>query len=91
MENKIEKLITWLKDKYGHDYTCNKGSKYYKIITKHKDGGATVYAFIDKHGNIYMPTSWSKPAKHVRGHITNPEVCCDRYGVKYLNNKGELI
>lgn len=37
-------------------------------------------------GNIYKAASINAPAKHIRGHISEPfkDNCCGRYGIKYL-------
>lgn len=60
------------------------GKKYAKIV---HDGAA--YAFLDSAGNIYMPASWSQPARHIRGNVfsdANYSVgkAFGEYGVVYL-------
>lgn len=85
----IDKFIEWLTNSFGRLFYFTKGSKYYKVITK-SGFSASVYCFVDNDGNIYLPSSWSKPAKHIRGNINSPELCCDRFGIKYRNKKGEL-
>ena len=62
-------------------FRIKEGRKYYKIIqqeynvsrhphhTELKEGyrDTTVHSFVDKNtGEVYMASSWSKPAKHVR-------------------------
>ena len=44
------------------------GSKYIKVI-ENSLGSDRVHCFLDKQGNIYKAESWSRPAKHIRGHI----------------------
>ena len=91
-EQKINNFIAWLNERFGKEYNfkIEGGKKYFKI--SHTIGTQkTVYCFVDIEGNIYLPASWKAPAKPARGHIDNPELCCDRYGIKYKNNKGELI
>lgn len=88
MEN-INELIEWLTNKFSKPFYFTKGSKYYKIITE-CGTSKSVYCFVDNEGNIYLPASWDRPAKHIRGNINQPDICCGRYGIKYRNNKGEL-
>jgi len=89
-ETEINQFISWLTDNFYEvpfkvSYTFSIGKKYIKIIRHYSNGQRVVYAFLDFEGNIYMPACWSRPAKHVRGHISSPELCCGRYGVKYIN------
>lgn len=38
-----------------------------------------------KVGDIFMPATWSRPAKHKRGSVfDNPMKCVGEYGVNYL-------
>jgi len=50
-------------------YTIKKGQKYYKIM-EHK-GYESAYCFVDMFGNIYKVESYSRPAKGIRGHISD--------------------
>jgi hypothetical protein len=53
-----------------------------------RDG--SVHAFVDKNtGDVLMPASWSKPAKHARGNILEPDNGLGRmgpYGPAYLRS-----
>lgn len=45
------------------------GRKYAKVINTF-DGSRSIHAFVDlKTGDVYMPASWSGPAKHVRFNL----------------------
>lgn len=70
----------------GASLEVSEGKKYYKVTA---DG--SVMAFIDKvTGDIYMPASWAKPAKHVRGNVNAEDYgisCTTPYGIKYLKHR----
>ncbi len=86
MEEKIKKLVEWLNHTYGKEglaYYSRKNKKYYKILMMHHEQECA-YAFINMEGEIFKVASYYQPAKHVRGHVDNPEGCCERYSVKYL-------
>lgn len=59
-----------------------KGRKYARYYH-----GTTIYCFVElKTGDILMPESLKKAAKHPRGNIhnQNPLACCGPYGVAYM-------
>ena len=59
------------------------GKKYAKIYEP--KGG--VYCFVDlTNGDILKAAGWSKPAKHARGNINDPDPTakCGPYGPEYL-------
>ena len=64
------------------------GRRYIKVIREEYHGGSNVWAFIDKNtGDIYKPSSWRAPAKHIRGNVLNEDggkSCVTCHGVKYL-------
>lgn len=85
MDEKIEQFVNELNKKFDFNAYFTKGKKYYKVW--HKLGIQTcIYCFVDIGGNIYMAAGVNKPAKHIRGHISEPfkNDCCGRYGIKYL-------
>ena len=46
------------------------GRKYAKVINVTHGDSRSVHSFVDmKTGDIYMPASWSAPAKHVRYNL----------------------
>jgi len=53
--------------------------RYVKIIS----GDKSVYAFIDFDGHIYMPATWDRPAKHVRGYIYSKGHGLEAIGLQY--------
>jgi hypothetical protein len=62
--------------------TVKRGRKYTRFFK-----GTSIYCFIVMAtGEILMPATWKKPAKHARGSIHNAEPlkCCGPYGVAYL-------
>ena len=66
-----------------HDDPINvtTGQKFHKLIV-----GTSVYAFIDrKTGDIFMPSGWYAPAKHVRGNIYSKE-----YGMEAFDSSGNV-
>lgn len=76
----------WSRMGYTHEddpITLRQGKRYTKLVA----GGSAV-AFIDPNGDIYMPASWSKPAKHVRGNIYSEHHGMEAFGaaghVRYL-------
>lgn len=76
----------WERMGYTHDddpVTFNPGTRYTKLVS-----GGSATAFIDTNGDIYLPASWSKPAKHVRGNIYSEYKGMEAFGaaghVKYL-------
>lgn len=44
--------------------TIVRGKRYIKVIRDH-----SVFAFIDKNGDVLKPASWATPAKHARGNL----------------------
>jgi len=58
----------------GYRITYSIGKKYFKIIHSDEGPGKSVWGFIDIDGNILMPAGWSRPAKHPRGNIKDPEI-----------------
>jgi len=52
------------------DFSLKYGKKYIKVI-RTSFGSDAVHCFLDKQGNIYKASSWSVPAKGIRGHIDN--------------------
>lgn len=65
-----------------NDWDLTFGKRFVKIVRDR-----SVYAFVEiGSGDIYMPASWSAPAKHVRGNIfsDDPLACTGIYGVNYL-------
>jgi len=53
-----------------------KSKKYLKVVSRIRSEHGFVsdqvsaYAFIDKQtGDIYMPASWQRPSKHIKGNI----------------------
>jgi hypothetical protein len=86
MEKEIKQFVKQLNEKYP-EYVASytQGKKFYKIW---RTFGAQkcIYCFVDMDGNIYKAASINAPAKHIRGHISEPfkDNCCGRYGIKYL-------
>ena len=73
---KIQKFIDLMNEAYPNEYqefAYTTGRKYYKIITKYKDGssGGSSYAFVDFDGNMYKAASWAAPAKGIRDTLDN--------------------
>ena len=52
------------------DFSMTTGKKYIKVI-RTSFGSDAVHCFLDFEGNIYKASSWSVPAKGIRGHIDN--------------------
>lgn len=76
----------WTRMGYKHEddpITLRQGKRYTKLVS-----GGSATAFIDHNGDIYMPASWSKPAKHVRGNINSESNGMEAFGasghVRYL-------
>lgn len=69
-------------------FSYDKGSKYIRIVESLPGGSRSVYCFLDFEGNIYKSESWKKPAKHIRGRITDPNYsigkALGKYGAIYL-------
>lgn len=63
--------------------TVRDGNRYIRIFRDN-----SCYAFIDKtNGDVLMPASYKKPAKHARGNIFNADNgldCTGPYGIAYL-------
>lgn len=61
---------------YPQNLTAIPGKKYSKIVER-RDGESrpsSVHSFIDlTTGDILKPASWERPAKGIRGNITNPD------------------
>lgn len=52
----------------GYQLQVEEGRKYYKLVVV--NGQTSVHAFVDKlTGDLYMPETWNKPAKHVRFNL----------------------
>lgn len=86
MQNKIEKMVELLNKSFGDEHTSyyfTEAKKYFKVWYKAYNS-VSIYAFIDREGNIYKPAGLNAPAKHIRGTVENPLECCERYSVKYL-------
>ncbi|RDJ35715.1 MAG: hypothetical protein DWQ19_12930 [Crenarchaeota archaeon] len=68
--------------------TFVKGKRYLKVVETRQDvPGESVFAFIDKNGDILRPASWSRPAKHARGNIFDDDFGLSQTewtGPKYL-------
>lgn len=56
------------------EYYYVEGKKYLKVIMRDTGGSKSVHAFVNKTtGEVYKPSSWKAPAKHVRYNLTNQE------------------
>lgn len=72
----------------------NRGRRYVKIIKREQDraaGGGSVFAFIDKDGDVMKPAGWNAPAKAhkgKRGNILSDDKDWSQYlgpyGIQYL-------
>jgi len=45
------------------------GRRYFKIVESENGEHRSVWAFVDKNGDVLKPASWRAPAKHARGNI----------------------
>jgi len=98
-EEKIKKLVQWLKDNRDNngysEYSYSEGKKWWKILS----GSGSVHSFVakvDNHskalgfvkeGDIHKAASWSAPARTARGSIFTPDdwnKTFGRYGAAYL-------
>ena len=103
MNPKIEKALAFWQKKINEYYaerfpnlvpptlSLKYGRKYIKVIAERRGGGygdRYVHSFFDAAGNIYRAASWQAPAKHVRGHVDDPDYSWGRgvneYGGTYL-------
>jgi len=56
-----------------------------EIFARMKTKERSIVAFIDPNtGDVYKPEGWTRPAKHVRGHINKLDECFDGIGIKHL-------
>lgn len=86
MENKVQNMVNLLNQKYGNEkreYTFTEAKKYFKVWCT-SWGSKSIYAFVDRDGNIFKPAGLNAPAKHVRGTVDDPLACCGEYSVNYL-------
>jgi hypothetical protein len=64
------------------------GKRYIRVVETAYGANRSVFCFLDYEGNIYKAESWKKPAKHVRGHITDANDSIGKgitqYGGAYL-------
>jgi len=65
------------------------GEKYIKIVEVEHGEVRSIYCFIDaSNGDVLMPASFKKPAKHARGNILTGDPvndgCCGPHGVRYM-------
>lgn len=95
MEDKIKALVAWLNKQYGdtYHYEAEKLKVRYRIVHGNYNpstktlmsGSISVYCFVDFEGNIYKAATWSRPAKHVRGHVDNLNTNdLGKYSPRYL-------
>lgn len=94
----IEVLVHWLTENRSKlvGYGYKRLNKFYRI-TSGNNGSS--YCFVAEYdfrnkalgevhaGDIFMPASWSQPAKHKRGSLYDPatwDKCFGEYGVNYL-------
>lgn len=93
MEDKVKALVEWLQSTYGDKEETDKSRTlfhYEKLkvrfrIVKTIYGQSSVYCFVDFEGNIYKAATWSRPAKHVRGHVDNLNTRdLGKYSPRYL-------
>jgi hypothetical protein len=85
--NKANAVVA--KDRSGVTLTAQKGGRYVKILENEAGRVRSVFAFIDKNGDILKPSSWKQPAKHARGNIFDEHggtKSVDAYGPAYLRN-----
>lgn len=52
-------------------YEVEMGKKYLRIWYSQNDKSKSIVMFVDEEGNILKPESYKRPAKGVRGHMTD--------------------
>lgn len=86
----IEALTKFVNDGAHATYTTfsyEKGKKFIRIVSAYASS-RSCYCFLDFEGNIYKSESWKKPAKHIRGKLSDENFslgkALGRYGAAYL-------
>lgn len=52
-------------------YEVEMGKKYLKVWYSQNESSKSIVMFIDEQGNILKPESYKRPAKGIRGHMTD--------------------
>lgn len=88
MEN-VEEYVQKLNEIHGNEnrsYSFTTGKRFYKVTVKSYKS-VSVHSFVDKStGDVFKAASWSAPAAHVRGNISNNNIAdyATEYGAVYL-------
>lgn len=94
MQEQIERFVALCQELVNAAYqgstsipplSIEEGKRYARIV-KGEGMHRSVYCFVDMStGDVYKAASWKKPAKHVRGNISNdPSAFMTGYGAAYL-------